>query len=229
MKLSPALPAARLRAGRRRGRWRLAGVLGACGLLAAPAPAQEAARSAGAFDECAVLYITDRPVGRACEVVVPQAAASRGEPAPAMAAAPPAVASVAQFVREAARLHRVDAALIHAVIGVESGYAARAVSSRGARGLMQVLPGTARQYGAADLFDPQQNILVGTRHLRALLDRFNDDKSLALAAYNAGEGAVLRHGLQVPPFAETRAYVPAVLARYESLRKAQRDTGAAPW
>jgi soluble lytic murein transglycosylase-like protein len=108
--------------------------------------------------------------------------------------------------------------LLHAIISVESAYAAQATSSRGALGLMQVLPQTARSYGVTDAFDPQQNITAGARHLRVLLDQFNGNLTLALAAYNAGAAAVLRYGARVPPFAETQAYVPRVLARLATFR-----------
>jgi soluble lytic murein transglycosylase-like protein len=131
--------------------------------------------------------------------------------------------AVAGIVDAAARDHRLDAALLHALIGVESGYAPGAVSQRGAQGLMQLMPTTAREYGVTDPFDPGQNIAAGARHLRALLDRFGQDTTLALAAYNAGIGAVRRHGDRVPPFAETAAYVPRVLARYAALRDEPRD------
>lgn len=112
---------------------------------------------------------------------------------------------------------RIEPQLLRAVIAVESGYNARAVSRAGAQGLMQLMPATARRYGVRNVFDPAQNIQGGARYLRDLLDRFGQDKELALAAYNAGEGAVERHGRQVPPFAETRRYVPRVLGIYRAL------------
>jgi soluble lytic murein transglycosylase-like protein len=123
------------------------------------------------------------------------------------------------IVHSAARAHRLDPALLHAVIGVESAYATRAVSARGARGLMQLMPSTAKEYGVADAFEPRQNVMAGARHLRLLLDQFNQNTTLALAAYNAGASAVLRHHRQVPPFSETVAYVPRVLGRYAALRQ----------
>ena len=126
--------------------------------------------------------------------------------------------ALADIVNFAARAQRLDPALLDAVIGIESGYAPRAVSHRGALGLMQLMPQTAKEYGVTDPFDPRQNILAGARHLRVLLDQFNQDTALALAAYNAGAAAVLRYRLQVPPFAETIAYVPRVLGRYAALQ-----------
>lgn len=127
--------------------------------------------------------------------------------------------AVADIVRSAAASHTLDPALIHAVIGVESGYAVRAVSPRGAQGLMQLMPPTSKGYGVTDPFDPGQNIFAGARHLRALLDRFGQNTALALAAYNAGAAAVSRHHEQIPPFAETAAYVPKVLDSYAALRR----------
>ncbi len=126
--------------------------------------------------------------------------------------------ALADIVNFAARAQRLDPALLDAVIGIESGYAPRAVSHRGALGLMQLMPQTAKEYGVTDPFDPRQNILAGARHLRVLLDQFNQDTALALAAYNAGAAAVWRYRLQVPPFAETIAYVPRVLGRYAALQ-----------
>ena len=112
------------------------------------------------------------------------------------------------LVTAAASKHGVDERLIHALIQVESGYQSRARSPKGARGLMQVLPSTGRQYGALDLFDPSVNLDAGVRHLKSLLSRF--DLPVALAAYNAGEGAVARFK-GIPPFRETQNYVTRIL------------------
>lgn len=112
----------------------------------------------------------------------------------------------------------IDPALVHAVVQVESGYDARAVSPKGAVGLMQLMPATARRFEVTDRYDPAQNLRGGTRYLRTLLDAFDHDLRLALAAYNAGEGAVLRHALRVPPYRETVSYVEAVLRRYRILK-----------
>ena len=122
-------------------------------------------------------------------------------------------------ISAAAQANRIDAALLHAVVEVESGYNVKAVSPKGALGLMQLMPATARRYGVADPLDAAQNLRGGAHHLRDLLDLFSDNKELALAAYNAGTGAVLAHGRRIPPFAETARYVPAVLLSYELLRK----------
>lgn len=114
------------------------------------------------------------------------------------------------LVREAAERHQVDVALVKAVIRAESDFVPDAVSPKGALGLMQLMPGTARLRGVARVFDPRQNIDGGVRHLRYLLDRYNGNLRLALAAYNAGEGAVDRAG-GIPPFPETWDYVARVL------------------
>jgi len=138
--------------------------------------------------------------------------------APEKTSSAPAPAFSQRFnpeVEAAAHSSQIEAALLHAVIAVESNYNPRAVSRKGAQGLMQLMPATARALGVQDPFNALQNIRGGAQHLRQLLDRFANNKSLALAAYNAGAGAVLASGGQVPAFAETRAYVPAVLKRYQ--------------
>ncbi len=127
---------------------------------------------------------------------------------------PADVARFAPLIHEAALGTGVDARLLHAVIRTESGYNPRAVSVKGARGLMQLLPTTARRYGVSNLFDPAQNIRAGASYLADLLAMFNNDLALALAAYNAGENAVLRAGNRIPDYPETRAYVPKVLLNY---------------
>lgn len=119
--------------------------------------------------------------------------------------------------RTAARF-RMDAALLHAVIRAESAYDENAVSHKGAVGLMQLMPATAQRYGVADRRNPSQNVAGGTRYLRDLLMQFRS-VSLALAAYNAGEGAVSRYGNRIPPYAETRGYVNKVIRFYHELRK----------
>ena len=124
-----------------------------------------------------------------------------------------------KLLQRAARAGEVDPALLHAIVKVESGYNPRAVSPKGAVGLMQLMPETARRYGVRDSRDPAHNAAAGTAYLRDLLIRFDHDLPLALAAYNAGENAVLRHGQRIPPYRETREYVPRVLSLYEANRR----------
>lgn len=110
----------------------------------------------------------------------------------------------------------LDPALLHAVIAAESHHNPQALSPRGARGLMQLMPDTARRFQVKDVYDPAQNVRAGARYLRELHDLFHGDISLALAAYNAGPGAVQREGGRMPPYAETRDYVPRVLRLYRA-------------
>lgn len=121
-------------------------------------------------------------------------------------------------VEQVARDYALDSALLHAVIATESAYDPRAVSPKGAVGLMQLMPETARRYGVSDLFDPAQNVRAGARYLRDLLARFDNDIALSLAAYNAGERAVIDRGYRIPPYKETIHYVPTVLARYRAIK-----------
>jgi soluble lytic murein transglycosylase-like protein len=121
-------------------------------------------------------------------------------------------------IARAAGAANVQAELVRAVIVVESGFNPRAISRRGAIGLMQLLPSTAHRYGAFNAFDPEQNIHAGAHYLADLIARYGKDKlELVLAAYNAGENAVARYGGRIPPFKETRAYVPNVLRMYRAL------------
>ena len=122
------------------------------------------------------------------------------------------------LIRDAARQNRIDPALVEAVAFIESRFDERARSPKGALGLMQLMPSTATRLGVSNPFDARQNLAGGARYLRELLDRF-DSLPLALAAYNAGEGAVERHGKAIPPYAETAAYVPRVLNHYELFRR----------
>ena len=121
------------------------------------------------------------------------------------------------MVEEIAREYRIDPNLLHAVIRVESGYDPRALSPKGARGLMQLMPATARRFGTSDTFDPRENVRAGAQYLVWLLGLFKGDIELALAGYNAGEQAVVRAGYRVPDYPETRNYVPKVLRYYRSL------------
>lgn len=127
-------------------------------------------------------------------------------------------ANLNALVDEAAARHQVDPLLVHSVIQVESGYNKYAVSPKGAQGLMQLIPATARRFGVKNPFDPKENIEAGVKYLRQLQSMFGDDR-LALAAYNAGEGAVTRYGW-IPPYSETQNYVYKVGLRYGAARRA---------
>ena len=129
----------------------------------------------------------------------------------------------ADVVAVAARIHDVPQALLHALIKAESGYNPRARSAAGAVGLMQLMPDTAREMGVENRLDPEDNIKGGARYLKRMLTLFDNDITLAVAAYNAGPDAVLRRGA-VPPFAETRRYVPAVLREYRKLQGLAADS-----
>jgi len=137
----------------------------------------------------------------------------RSEPDSLPATLPEVAKSTGQIVSEASEKHSVDSDFIHSVIKQESAGNAKAVSRTGARGLMQLMPGTAQQLGVKDSFSPEQNVGGGTKYLRELLERYNGDAVKALAAYNAGPAAVDRYK-GVPPYRETRQYVQRVVTDY---------------
>ena len=122
-------------------------------------------------------------------------------------------------ITRAAKAHRLPPALLHAVITAESAYDPDAISSAGAVGLMQLMPGTAKRYGVRNRRDPLSNVQGGTRYLRDLLTMFDNNIVLALAAYNAGENAVIKHGHRIPPYEETQTYVRRVLKYYNDYKK----------
>ncbi len=148
-------------------------------------------------------------------------------PAPVPAA--PAVAvrqapDLKALVKDASAKTLIDEDFIHSLIRAESAAKSRAVSRKGARGLMQLMPATAKELGVKDAFDPQQNIDGGTRHLKALLNRYNGDAIKALAAYNAGTSRVDRYK-GVPPYQETRAYVAKIIRDYNRVKSAKKAAG----
>jgi soluble lytic murein transglycosylase-like protein len=122
--------------------------------------------------------------------------------------------SFKDMIEDAARQHDLDPNLLHAMIKVESGYNPQALSAKGARGLMQLMPDTARRFGVSDAFNPKENIRAGAEYIQWLLKLFRGDVELALAGYNAGEQAVIRAGYRIPDYGETQKYVPRVLAHY---------------
>jgi len=132
-------------------------------------------------------------------------------------------ASYEELIRLASGRRNVDADLIRAVIKAESDFNSSARSNKGAMGLMQLMPDTARLHNVNDAYDPNENVEGGVRHLKMLLERYQGDFTLSLAAYNAGSGAVEKHG-GIPPFAETREYVRRVLRFYESYRGAVQQS-----
>src|SRR5438128_869692 len=127
-------------------------------------------------------------------------------------------ANVDGLIVESGTRNGVDPVLLYAIMHQESTFKLRAVSPKGARGLMQLMPGTAARYGVTNIFVPRQNIEGGARYVRVLLDLVNGDVNLTLAGYNAGEGAVEKYGWQVPPYAETQEYVRRISRRYNLLR-----------
>ncbi|MGE5097073.1 MAG: transglycosylase SLT domain-containing protein [Betaproteobacteria bacterium] len=187
-------------------------VAAALGLVAGPA----AADIYSFRDDRGVVHFTNTPDDSRYKLVRREA----GSPSPAAAAArvfmPPeeAIRRYTPIIDTASRTHGVEAALVHAVISAESGYNAAAVSKAGARGIMQLMPDTAKRYGVQNIMDPIENISAGVHYLRDLLMMFNGNLELAIAAYNAGENAVIRYGNKVPPYAETLQYVPKVLGFY---------------
>ena len=124
---------------------------------------------------------------------------------------------ITDAVNKAAALTAIDPVLLHAVIQVESNYNPNALSRQGAQGLMQLMPNTAKRFNVQNIYDPAQNILGGALYLRELFNLFNGNMPLILAAYNAGPQAVTKHGMKIPPYNETRLYVPKVLHCYKKL------------
>lgn len=135
-------------------------------------------------------------------------------------------AKIDSYIVEASVRHGVDPVLIYATMHQESSFKQRALSPKGASGLMQLMPGTARRFGVTNIFDPRQNIEGGIRYMRFLLDSFNGDVELALAGYNAGEGAVLKYGRRIPPYRETQEYVRRITRRYALMRDPQTARNA---
>jgi soluble lytic murein transglycosylase-like protein len=127
-------------------------------------------------------------------------------------------AQVDGFLIQSGTTNGVDPLLLYSVMHQESSFKSHAISPKGARGLMQLMPGTAARYGVTNIFDPKQNIEGGARYLRFLLDHFDGDLNLALAGYNAGEGAVEKYGWSIPPYSETQEYVRRISRRYSLLQ-----------
>ncbi len=126
--------------------------------------------------------------------------------------------TIDSYIINSSRKYNIDPLLIYSQMHQESSFKNRAVSNKGASGLMQLMPATARRFGVSDIFDPEQNIDAGIKYMRWLLDTFGQDVSLALAGYNAGEGAVMKYGNVIPPYSETQEYVRRISSRYDSIR-----------
>lgn len=180
-------------------------------MLAVAAPPVSA--TSGSSPAATVVVRADRRTGRLVrrvvvnpKVVPPKADAFASETAP-----------VSELVEQAAKSYDLDPLLVQSVIQVESNYNPYAISNKGAEGLMQLIPSTARRFGATNTFSPRQNIDAGVRYLKYLKNIFGDDR-LALAAYNAGEGAVAQYGW-IPPYSETRRYVENVGKKYGEARR----------
>lgn len=174
-------------------------------------------------DRSGTTHFTDHPDDARYKLILrTPAGGSASQPADAKRASLWLARSVEYdaLISRAADAARIQPELVRAVIVVESGFNPRAISRRGAVGLMQLLPTTARRYGAFNAFDPEQNIYAGARYLSELIAHFGEKKlDLVLAAYNAGEAAVERYGGRIPPYKETQAYVPNVLRMYQALRE----------
>lgn len=147
-------------------------------------------------------------------------------PVDPQASSVPDGAPISELVDDAANRHGVDPALVHSVIKAESNYNSRAVSVAGAQGLMQLMPATARQLGVHNSFNPKDNIEGGVKYLRYLQEKFKDP-ALALAAYNAGEGAVAKYNNNIPPYRETQDYVVKVARNYRAAKAAAATRTAA--
>lgn len=169
------------------------------------------------IDDSGVVHYTNVPVDPRYQFLLASAQekTQSGEPYDALL-----LATAGKFdplIESAAAAAAVEPQLLRALIAVESGFDPRALSKAGAAGLMQLMPETARRYGVSDRFDPGQNIHAGARYLKALIERYDNDIKLALAAYNAGEHAVDRCGRCIPRYRETQAYVPRVWQMYQRL------------
>src|SRR3989442_2215960 len=127
-------------------------------------------------------------------------------------------ANIDTYIVDSGHRNAVDPLLLYAIMHQESTFKTRAMSNKGARGLMQLMPGTALRFGVSSIWDPRQNIEGGARYMRFLLDQFEGDVQLALAGYNAGEGAVMKYGNRIPPYSETQEYVRRIGRRYALMR-----------
>jgi soluble lytic murein transglycosylase-like protein len=172
----------------------------------------------GASDE-GVIQLSNTPQSGPCAVLLtgPAIESTATVSDDAIRKVRPGIEKYRDMVGRVADSVGVDPRLLHAIIAAESGYNSRALSNKGAMGLMQLMPATAKRYGVKNAYDPEQNLRGGARYIVDLLKQFDNDMSLAVAAYNAGENAVIRGGMRIPDYRETRAYVPRVLGFYRKL------------
>lgn len=210
----------------------LTGCAAAAVLLLSSTPSVAAGNDSPASTRMTWVVRTDQQ-GRLVRRLVP---ATSQVAMPAIVAAkepgkPVAVRTVPKEVKEiveiAADKYELDPLLVHSVISVESNYNPLAQSPKGAQGLMQLIPSTAKRFGAQNSFDPRENIEAGVRYLKHLKSLYNDDLNLTLAAYNAGEGAVAKYNNSIPPYAETLDYVRKVGQHYEAAKRSKPATTAA--
>ncbi len=163
------------------------------------------------------VVVTPRTVAEKVVLATPPPSAEpKPVEAPATIAEISEATGVSELVERLAKQNRIPAELIHSVIRVESNYNPNALSNKGAMGMMQLIPATAKRFGVGNAFNPKQNVEGGVKYLKYLLEMFNGNYPLALAAYNAGEGAVVKYG-GIPPYTETRNYVQAVHANWKKL------------
>lgn len=199
-------------------RWSLACSLAVA--LAAPLAPFEARADIYSFrDERGVVHFTNIPgLDRRYRLIRREAGSRVPRSGQAWMPTEADIRRFSSIIETASRSHGIEPALVQAVITAESGFNPNALSRKGASGLMQLMPDTARRYGVRNIFDPAENIHGGVRYLRDLLAMFNGDMRLALAGYNAGENAVIRAGHRIPPYPETQDYVPKVIDIYHRFR-----------
>ena len=189
-----------------------------------PAQVLPAARRNGRLKLTARTTVPAASASASAQPIAQPAAPSSSAPALPMAAGTALEgfstgdSNVDRFIVDSSNRHGVDPVLIYSIMHRESSFKRFALSNKGARGLMQLMPATAARLGVRDIFDPQQNIEGGVKYIRILLDMFEGDVRLALAGYNAGEGAVLKYGRSVPPYRETQEYVRRISERYALMR-----------
>lgn len=200
-------------------------ILGAWLTLPAALPSAKAADIYRCIDADGVVHFTNAPT-KDCFVRIIAVRPERNTPESQPSGAQAGLVKYESLIAEAAARHEVEPALIKAVIRAESNFDPRAVSRKGAQGLMQLMPETASMYGITDPFEPRANIEAGVKHLKRLLEKYDGDLRLALAAYNAGEQAVERYGRRIPPFPETQGYVRAVLRHHEAYGRAALRTAS---